>query len=107
MATYAGMIDSMDQNIGRILQALEELDIIHNILIMFLSDNGGCAEEPGGRDMSQVPGLPETYTAVGPSWGWAQNTPFRRYKARMYEGGIATPFIAHWPDVIKANTMTN
>ncbi|HIO06920.1 TPA: hypothetical protein EYN09_08375 [Candidatus Poribacteria bacterium] len=107
MATYAGMIDSMDQNIGRILQALEELDIIHNILIMFLSDNGGCAEEPGGRDMSQVPGLPETYTAVGPSWGWAQNTPFHRYKARMYEGGIATPFIAHWPDVIKANTMTN
>ena len=107
MATYAGMIDSMDQNIGRILQTLEELDIIHNTLIMFLSDNGGCAEEPGGRDMSQVPGLPETYTAVGPSWGWAQNTPFRRYKARMYEGGIATPFIAYWPDMIKANTMTN
>ena len=52
MATYAGMIDSMDQNIGRILQTLEELDIIHNTLIIFLSDNGGCAEEPGGRDMS-------------------------------------------------------
>jgi len=107
MATYAGMIDSMDQNIGRVLQTLKELNITHNTLIMFLSDNGGCAEEPGGRDTSQEPGLPKTYIAVGPSWGWAQNTPFRRYKARMYEGGISTPFIAYWPNVIKANTMTN
>lgn len=52
MATYAAMIDSMDQNIGRILQTLERLNILDKTAIFFLSDNGGCAEEPGSRDTS-------------------------------------------------------
>ena len=107
MATYAAMIDSMDGNIGRIMQALKDLGIDENTMILFFSDNGGCAEEPGGRDDTQPPGLAETYTAVGPSWGWAQNTPFRRYKATMYEGGVATPLIVRWPDVVGPNTITN
>ena len=107
MATYAAMIDSMDQNIGRILQTLERLNILDKTAIFFLSDNGGCAEEPGGRDTSQQPGLQNTYTAVGPSWAMAQNTPFRRYKSQMYEGGIATPMIAYWPSVIQAGTVTD
>ena len=78
MATYAAMVDRMDQNIGRVLQALKELGIEDNTIVMFLSDNGGCTEEPGGRDDTKQPGLVSTYTAVGPAWGAAQNTPFRR-----------------------------
>ena len=106
MATYAAMIDRMDQNIGRVLQTLKELGIADNTLVLFLSDNGGCSEEPGGRDPSQEPGIVSTYTAVGPAWGWAQNAPFRRYKSWVNEGGISTPLIAFWPGTVKAGTMT-
>jgi arylsulfatase len=107
MAVYAAMIDSMDQNIGRILRALDDLGVTDNTLIMFLSDNGGCAEEPGGRNTNRTPGPKDDYTAVGPAWGWAQNAPFRRYKSWVHEGGISTPLIAYWPAVIKPGTMTN
>jgi arylsulfatase len=107
MATYAAMVDRMDRNIGRVLAALRELGIENDTVVMFLSDNGGCPEEPGGRDPSQQPGIASTYTAVGPAWGWAQNTPFRRYKSWVNEGGISTPFIVRWPGHIKAGAMTN
>ena len=107
MATYAAMVDRMDQNIGRVLKTLKDLGIEDNTVVMFLSDNGGCTEEPGGRDASQQPGIVSTYTAVGPAWGAAQNTPFRRYKSWTNEGGISTPFIVRWPGHVKAGTMTN
>ena len=107
MATYAAMIDSMDQNIGRLLETLEELKIADNTVILFLSDNGGCSEEPGGRDTSAEPGIRETYTAVGPAWGWAQNAPFRRYKSWVNEGGISTPLIVRWPGKVQAGTLTH
>jgi arylsulfatase len=106
MATYAAMIDRMDQNIGKVLKTLDDLGIADNTLILFLADNGGCTEEPGGRDDTQQPGIVSTYTAVGPAWGWAQNTPFRRYKSWVNEGGISTPFIARWPGHVKPDTMT-
>ena len=106
MAVYAAMIDSVDQNIGRILAALQETGQDKNTLIMFLSDNGGCAEEPGGRDPSKRdPGPVDDYVAVGPSWGWAQNAPFKRYKSWLHEGGITTPFICWWPGHVKAHTI--
>ena len=97
MAVYAAMIDSMDQNIGRLMKAIRANKGGDNTLVLFLSDNGGCAEEPGGRSPKIVPGPKEFYAAVGPSWGWAQNSPFRRYKSWAHEGGIATPCIAWWP----------
>lgn len=106
MATYAAMVDRMDQNIGRLLKSLKELHIDDNTVIMFLSDNGGCSEEPGGRDTTQQPGIVSTYTAVGPAWGWAQNTPFRRYKSWVNEGGISTPFLVRWPGHVKAGGKT-
>ncbi len=107
MSVYAAMIDRMDWNIGRILDTLGELDIDDNTLVLFLSDNGGCAEEPGGRDPAERnPGPKDDYVAVGPAWGWAQNAPFRRYKSWVNEGGISTPLIAHWPGVIKPDTIT-
>ena len=107
MAVYAAMIDSMDQNIGRILSALREEKVDRNTLILFLSDNGGCAEEPGGRNEEAVPGPREHYTAVGPAWGWAQNAPFTRYKSWVNEGGISTPLIVRWPQVVRQGGITH
>ncbi|MBW3599188.1 MAG: sulfatase-like hydrolase/transferase, partial [Planctomycetes bacterium] len=107
MAVYAAMVDCMDQNIGRLLAALRELELEQNTLVVFLSDNGGCSEEPGGRDTSAVPGQKEDYTAVGPAWGWAQNTPFRRYKSWVHEGGISTPLIVRWPGVVEPGAMSD
>lgn len=107
MATYAAMVDRMDRNIGRVLAALRELGLEENTVVMFLSDNGGCTEEPGGRDDTQQPGIVSTYTAVGPAWGSAQSTPWRRYKSWTNEGGISTPFIVRWPAGVKAGTRTN
>lgn len=106
MAVYAAMIDSMDQNIGRVLQTLQETGHDRDTLILFFSDNGGCAEEPGGREPSERnPGPKDDYVAVGPSWGWAQNAPFRRYKSWLHEGGITTPCIAWWPEQVPANAI--
>lgn len=106
MSTYAAMIDSMDQNIGRLLAALKKEGIEDNTLVLFFSDNGGCTEEPGGRSPEIVPGPKEYYAAVGPAWGWAQNSPFRKHKSSTYEGGILTPCIAWWPGRIKAGEIT-
>lgn len=106
MAVYAAMIDSMDQNIGRLMKAIRANKGGDNTLVLFLSDNGGCAEEPGGRSPKIVPGPKEFYAAVGPSWGWAQNSPFRRYKSWAHEGGIATPCIAWWPGRVPRGGIT-
>lgn len=103
MAVYAAMIDNMDQNIGRILATLRETNHDRDTLVMFFSDNGGCAEEPGGRDPAKRrPGPVDDYVAVGPAWGWAQNAPFKRYKSWLHEGGITTPMIAWWPGHVPA-----
>ena len=107
MAVYAAMIDSMDQGIGRILKKLKETGADKNTLVMFLSDNGGCAETPGGNNPNYIPGPKQFYTHCGPGWAYAQNTPFRRYKSWVHEGGISTPFIARWPGHIKPNSWTN
>jgi len=80
---------------------------------LFFSDNGGCASLPvdgeGYRtyNAGKIIGTKTSYEFCGPGWGWAQNTPFRRYKAWTYEGGIATPFIASWPAKIRPGTITH
>ena len=106
MAVYAAMIDSMDQGIGRILKALDDSGVAEETLVLFLSDNGGCSEQFSGDKPASPPGPKENYTTCGPAWAWAQNTPFRRYKAWTQEGGISTPLIARWPGKIKAGTLT-
>lgn len=128
MEVYAAQIDRMDQGIGRILASLEETGQLDNTLIMFLSDNGACAEDiPDGvtarelvdelmiakamtrdgrpvrfgNDPSLTPGGEDTYQSYGTAWANLSNTPFRLYKHWVHEGGIATPFIAHWPAGIR------
>ena len=108
MEVYAAMVDSMDQNIGRILKTLDQTGVSENTLVLFISDNGGCAEMPGGdNNISHIPGPKKFYTACGPSWANAQNTPFKRYKVNMHEGGICTPCVVRWPAKIKANSWAD
>lgn len=106
MEVYAAMIDRMDQGIGRVLDTLDELGIARNTLVLFLTDNGGCAETPGGTNPEQIPGPKEYYTHVGPGWATASNTPFRRYKQYCHEGGIATPLVARWPAAIREGSRS-
>lgn len=107
MEVYAAMVDNVDQNIGRLMNVLDEVGEGDNTLILFLSDNGACAETPGGNDTVQVPGPKEFYSHVGPGWATAQNTPFRRFKQYCHEGGVATPLLARWPEGIKPGSRTD
>ncbi len=101
---YAAQIDCIDQNVGRLVAKLEELGQLDNTLILFLSDNGCSAEGgPGGfsRGREGAPiGTGLSYASAGLEWANASDTPFRRFKMDTYEGGIATPLIAHWPQGI-------
>ena len=106
MEVYAAMVDSMDQGIGRILQALEDVGTADNTMVIFLSDNGGCAEQAGGDDPTNIPGPVQHYVSCGAGWANAQNTPFRRYKEWVHEGGIATGLVVRWPGVVQPNTIT-
>jgi len=108
MAVYAAQIDRMDQNIGRLLRKLKETGIEENTLVMFLSDNGGCAEEVNRGKPGVPPGSADSYMSYGLPWANASNTPFRLYKHWVHEGGIATPLIARWPAAIKqTGTLTH
>lgn len=78
-ATYAAMIESMDQSVGRIDQTLKELGLSDNTLLIFFSDNGGHG----------------TYTC---------QKPLRGGKGMFYEGGIRVPMFVHWPGKVKAGT---
>ena len=99
MAIYAAMVDRIDQNVGRLVATLEELDLLDNTLILFFADNGGCAEGGlmGGSPDEMVGGREGYFLTYGKGWANASNTPFRMYKHWVHEGGISSPFIAHWP----------
>lgn len=96
MAVYAAQIDCMDQNIGRIIERLEEKGVFDNTIIIYLQDNGACPEGIGKND-EQIPGGADSYSAYHMPWAHLGNTPFRMYKHFLHEGGISTPFIFHWP----------
>jgi arylsulfatase len=101
MAVYAAMIDRMDQGIGRVIAKLRDAGRFDNTLIFFLSDNGGCSVDPrrdtAGSDPNVPPGPARGFWGYGPPWANASNTPFRKFKQAIHEGGIATPLICHWP----------
>jgi len=108
MAVYAAQIDRMDRNIGRLLSRLKETGAEENTLVLFLADNGGCAEEiHRGKKGAEI-GTADSFESYGLPWANASNTPFRLYKHWVHEGGIATPLIARWPAAIKAaGTITH
>jgi arylsulfatase len=122
MATYAAQVEQMDRSIGGVLETIRRRGQMDNTLIMFLSDNGACAEFlredgdinswPGfyaiptvdGRPVTvgNIPGLrpggDQTFMSYDLPWANAGNSPFRLFKHWVHEGGIATPLIAHWPN---------
>ena len=105
MAVYAAMVDRMDQNIGRLLQKIQELGEEDNTLVLFLSDNGACAEV-NNQTPDIPPGPIDSYRTYDPPWANASDTPFRKYKMWTHEGGICTPLVARWPAVIEAGVIT-
>lgn len=131
MQVYAAQIERMDAGIGRILSALEATGNREDTIVMFLSDNGGCAEElrvawsdelarvPAfmrtytragervrrGNTPDSTPGPETTYASYGRCWANLSNTPFREYKHWVHEGGIATPLIVRWPSQLDGGRM--
>ena len=108
MQIHAAMVDRMDQNIGRLLQKLEELRKLENTLIIFLVDNGASHERPRKKvwDPEAEWGSVGSFEAIGQSWANAINSPFKKWKVQGMEGGICTPMIAHWPKGIKLPVNT-
>jgi len=131
MAVYAGMVTGMDRNIGRLVASLRSSGQLDNTLLIFLSDNGACAEwEPFGFELQPTPdpqpgtginqgtqalpnklyqgaelksmGGPGSRPSYGSGWANASNTPWRMYKHYDHEGGISAPCIVHWPAGIQA-----
>lgn len=105
MSIHAAMVDRMDREIGRLLQQLKTMGAYDDTLILFASDNGASAEimvRDGGHDPAAAPGSAATYLCLGPGFSSASNTPFRRHKTWVHEGGISTPLIVHWPAGIAA-----
>jgi arylsulfatase len=125
MAVYAAMIDRLDQGIGRVMRRLQSVGKERDTLVLFLSDNGGCAEnvQPEWYDIPSktrdgkpihvgnspgvTPGPETTWLSYGPAWANVSNTPFRSYKHWVFEGGTATPLIAHWPAGIEPGRVTH
>lgn len=118
MATYAAMIDRMDQNVGRILDCLDATGQRENTLIVFAADNGGSDEHlhDDGRNVARyhlptsqgtlprmgnivglAPGPEDTFMSYGRSWANVSDVPFRQFKKWVHEGGISTPFIVNYP----------
>src|SRR5262249_36902403 len=95
----------MDREIGRVLDQLRAMAALDNTLILFLSDNGASAEimvRDDGHDPSAESGSAATHLCLGPGWSTVANTPFRRHKTWVHEGGIAPPLTVHWPTGIRA-----
>ncbi|MBT3996209.1 MAG: arylsulfatase [Chloroflexi bacterium] len=131
MATYCAMIEQVDRTVGRIVDSVKKAGEFENTVIMFLSDNGGCAElfqeDSDWPDPSQWassttldgepvrvgdipelrPGPDTTFQAVELPWANVSDAPFRLFKRWVHEGGISTPFIVHWPDGIEKSNILN
>ncbi len=115
MEVFAGMVDNIDQNTGRLLDALEQLGELDNTIVIFTSDNGASREGEmvgtsaylvhllQGDDVDadharlDLIGGPQTTPHYPRGWAMAGNTPFRLYKINTHAGGHTVPFIVSWP----------
>jgi len=113
MAIYAAQIDRMDQGIGKLMETLRRNGADEDTLIMFLSDNG-ASHESGSlgqnfrEDLTGEMGTADSFHSYGLSWSNASNTPFRKHKSWVHEGGVSTPFIVNWPSrIAKPGSITH
>jgi arylsulfatase len=105
MAVYAAQVERMDAGIGRVMAKLKEQGIERETLVIFCSDNGASAEVVNREGAKGPAGTPESFVSAGPPWANVSNTPFRESKKWVHEGGIASPFVAYWPAVIKPGQL--
>ena len=129
MQVFAAMVEEMDSGVGVIVEALRANNQLENTLVIFLSDNGGSCEghlyntiertgapweskiipqtTPNGEKVRPGDwpdfnlGPANTFGSYGLNWASVSNTPFKRHKSWVHEGGISTPCIMHWPQGIK------
>ncbi len=111
MEIYAGMIDNMDENIGRLLRYLKDIGEYDNTLIIFMSDNGAGDEDYFNEDYMadylqsrydnsyENMGKENSFVSYGPPWAEAGAAPFRYFKGYLTEGGITAPMIISGPGV--------
>lgn len=115
MEVFAGAVDNIDQNLGRLLHALEEIDELDNTIILFMSDNGASreGEEVGTSayyvhllqgddvqaDLARIDemGGPKTTPHYPRGWAMVGCSPFRLYKLNTHAGGHSVPFLVSWP----------
>ena len=110
MEIYAGMVDALDENIGRVIQHLKDIGQYDNTLIVFISDNGADARPEKGLaaesayvqetfdNSMQNMGAPNSFVSYGGAWAQVSNTPFSLHKGMVTEGGIRVPAIIHLPN---------
>lgn len=103
MAINAAMVESIDCSLAKTVAALEKAGKLDNTLILILSDNGASSQLSFNRPVPAGvrPGSAETFLNHGSALAALNNTPFRGHKKEFYEGGIASPLIAWWPDGLK------
>lgn len=97
MEVYAAQTELLDRAVGRVWAELKRLGVADNTMVIFLSDNGGAAEDPNGGDKSALIGSRDSFRGYARPWASVSNTPWRRHKVSAFEGGISTPFVVHWP----------
>jgi arylsulfatase A-like enzyme len=95
-ALYAAMVKSLDDGVGRIVQAIDDAGIADNTIIVFYSDNGGFSYPPKKTTPDGYADIPAT-----------SNLPLRSGKASLYEGGTREPFIFAWPGKAKAGATSD
>jgi len=96
---FAGMVESMDESLGRVLKKLEELGLEDNTIVIFFSDNGGMSGSNLWDPKRVIPDslLDRAYST--------SNLPLRGAKGWLYEGGIREPMIVRWPGHTKPGTV--
>ncbi|RIW18280.1 arylsulfatase [Algoriphagus lacus] len=105
MELYAGMVDNLDYNIGRLIAFLKETGQYENTLIVFMSDNGAAAEDffyheyygpflqENYSDALEDMGKENSFVSYGPQWAEAGSAPFLYFKGYTTEGGMNAPMI--------------